>query len=799
MTFSIVSDWMILKTLKLVNWKSFENKEFDFSEGINLILGDNYSGKTSFIQAIYYGLFGEMLYDKELTAIKLRREETENATIELNFIIDGQKFRIRRNIEGKKRVNVNSYFYRINDKNEEIEEIESFSLTAKQKQESKKEFEKLEKLLKISRDFVKNINFIQEESIYLFLSNPTFAIDEDLNKILKLNYIGQLINYCDKKIKKQKDEIESLKKKKKICEEFIDKNTSTINDYNEDLKDKQKEIIVLENKIEEINNKKEILSLFENMVKIKNELNEKIEQQKKQEDSLSNDLLELQSRLEEISKLEERFDFLKKKMKIFESNKNQINTLEKEKEVVQNKLNSIEKDFNFLADRETSLKKKMSEMDLLTQEITPFVSLKNQLKNLKVKKEQYDNTLNQLDQIQNKINSLRKVIKKFKGGICPVDNETCPVADKKVNDREQNLKGLEVKELEVTSILKSLQNPEEKIQIIQNKMQDLLGKKKDIKRLNEEISNLQKEITKLKENTKERNNLLNKKANLKKRIENINVVNEKLKNEHEEYIRVEERIKDKQEIIKEIEGKKKKLEEIQSAIKDHEKIIKEKEREIENFKEAKKIIDPPQKNKLESKIKTLEAKLNEEKTEKTKISIQLEDLKKQLVNVLDPYSKVEDIYNDLETKVHELYKVLFFQEALSETLKELKERKFRQIKDHCSRMWATFKGGATLDSIGWDENYIPYVLTGGNKRNIYQLSASEKIIIYFSIRAALLANLGLNLVMVADNLLMTIMKDNKNTILELLKNTIEKTNIEQIIITGFDIPETFKCDNKIII
>ena len=378
---------MILKTLKLINWKSFENKEFNFSEGINLILGDNYSGKTSFIQAIYYGLFGEMLYDKELTAIELRREETENATIELNFIIDGQKYRIRRNIEGKKRVNVNSYFYRLNDKNEEIEEIESFSLTAKQKQESKKEFEKLEKLLKISRDFVKNINFIQEESIYLFLSNPTFAIDEDLNKILKLDYIGQLINYCDKKIKTQKVEIESLKKKKKNCEEFIDKNISTINDYNEDLKNKQKEIIVLEKKIEEINNKKELISSLENMVKLKNELNEKIEQQKKQEDSLSNELLELQSRLEEISKLGERFNFLKKKMKIFEGNKTQINILEKEKEDFQNKLNSIEKDFNFLVDRRTSLKKKTGEIDLLTQEITQFASLKNQLKNLKVKKE----------------------------------------------------------------------------------------------------------------------------------------------------------------------------------------------------------------------------------------------------------------------------------------------------------------------------------------------------------------------------------------------------------------------------
>ena len=63
-----------------------ENREFDFSDGINLILGDNYSGKTSLIQAIYYGLFGEMFYDKESTAIQLRKEDKKNATIELDII-----------------------------------------------------------------------------------------------------------------------------------------------------------------------------------------------------------------------------------------------------------------------------------------------------------------------------------------------------------------------------------------------------------------------------------------------------------------------------------------------------------------------------------------------------------------------------------------------------------------------------------------------------------------------------------------------------------------------------------------
>ena len=45
---------MIVKNIKLINFRCYENLEIEFSPGMNYIYGDNASGKTSLVEAIYY-------------------------------------------------------------------------------------------------------------------------------------------------------------------------------------------------------------------------------------------------------------------------------------------------------------------------------------------------------------------------------------------------------------------------------------------------------------------------------------------------------------------------------------------------------------------------------------------------------------------------------------------------------------------------------------------------------------------------------------------------------------------------
>lgn len=60
---------MIIKNLKLVNFRNYENETFEFSDGINIISGANAQGKTNSAEAIFYlctGYSPKATRDKQL-------------------------------------------------------------------------------------------------------------------------------------------------------------------------------------------------------------------------------------------------------------------------------------------------------------------------------------------------------------------------------------------------------------------------------------------------------------------------------------------------------------------------------------------------------------------------------------------------------------------------------------------------------------------------------------------------------------------------------------------------------------
>ena len=70
--------------IKISNWMSHSESEFDFSEGLNLIFGENGSGKSSILYAIYYALTGK----SPIKGLKIKdflRKNSEQGTIEIWF------------------------------------------------------------------------------------------------------------------------------------------------------------------------------------------------------------------------------------------------------------------------------------------------------------------------------------------------------------------------------------------------------------------------------------------------------------------------------------------------------------------------------------------------------------------------------------------------------------------------------------------------------------------------------------------------------------------------------------------
>ena len=99
---------MRIKKLKVENFRNLENLDIEFSEGVNIIYGNNAQGKTNIIESIYIFSFGKsfrankdielLKFDKEyfLSNIKIMKKDRE---LEMDFGFD--------RISNKKMIKVN--------------------------------------------------------------------------------------------------------------------------------------------------------------------------------------------------------------------------------------------------------------------------------------------------------------------------------------------------------------------------------------------------------------------------------------------------------------------------------------------------------------------------------------------------------------------------------------------------------------------------------------------------------------------------------------------------------------------
>ncbi len=94
----------MITRIKLKNWKSHLDSELSFSKGVNGLIGIMGSGKTSVMQAIAFALFGTFsgISSRRLALddlIMKKPQEKDLALIELEFVLDGKKYEVKRTIE----------------------------------------------------------------------------------------------------------------------------------------------------------------------------------------------------------------------------------------------------------------------------------------------------------------------------------------------------------------------------------------------------------------------------------------------------------------------------------------------------------------------------------------------------------------------------------------------------------------------------------------------------------------------------------------------------------------------------
>jgi exonuclease SbcC len=85
----------MIQRLRVRQWGPFDDSTIEFDEDKNVILGDNFSGKTSLVNAIFYSLSGEVLAPKAKPA-DFAKANSKDSIVELDFTINGSTYRIRR-------------------------------------------------------------------------------------------------------------------------------------------------------------------------------------------------------------------------------------------------------------------------------------------------------------------------------------------------------------------------------------------------------------------------------------------------------------------------------------------------------------------------------------------------------------------------------------------------------------------------------------------------------------------------------------------------------------------------------
>ncbi|MDD5339734.1 MAG: SMC family ATPase [Candidatus ainarchaeum sp.] len=95
----------MIKSIRLVNWRSHADTSLQFRQGTNLLVGMMGAGKSSVLEAISFAFFGTFpaLERRKMKLENILRLDESTAKITLEFEWEGQGYRIERRLERSKR------------------------------------------------------------------------------------------------------------------------------------------------------------------------------------------------------------------------------------------------------------------------------------------------------------------------------------------------------------------------------------------------------------------------------------------------------------------------------------------------------------------------------------------------------------------------------------------------------------------------------------------------------------------------------------------------------------------------
>ena len=693
---------MLIEEVRIENLFSHKDSRIKFYNGINLILGDNGSGKTSILNAIAFALFKTKPHGLKLK--DMIRIGSKEAKVLLRFRVGDKVYEIVRKIlDG-----TSSVLYEINGEDRKIIS------------RNDKEIEKrLIEILEINEDIFLNSIYIKQGEIASIIYKPPSERKKILAKILGIENIEKAYKELKYIIDKYENKKNFLKEYQKEYGKLVLENHERKKRLNDLLEKHSK----LKKRYEEILSKKERIE-----IELK-ELEEKM--------NLIIQLKELKTKLEGLNK---EITFLKDKKEFVEKNKalyERYVTLSKEYEKLSHEVSTLKERIRSLNEIRQEVIRKTSEyrkiekeikttLDILdkyfeTRNLDELKSIRNRIGDEIMKcREAKEHLIKE----QSSLEAMLKREEKFLNELKRV-KDRCPVCNSKLDEATKK-KIIEEKISTINTLREKLSALKEEITVIEFKLKELDSKRNILEKYNVDYIKL----------------LIDRKETLKKEIDNlIKTINEN----------IYEILKEKENEKRNIEDELKKLQPIYNRYISCMEILKE--RSLQS------LIN--ERNEVETKMKSLTTIVGDEKefeTKYKKLRNKYEEIENERHEIGEKISKIEGIIENerdsilkLEEKLKELKEKIEEKKALERFIRFLHrirkvfdknnlQRRIREqyiplIEDYTKYFYKKFN--IPFNDIKIDEDLNIVIFKDQGKQTMDSLSGGEKIALALSLRLAI--------------------------------------------------------------
>lgn len=444
---------MITK-IRLKNWRSHLDSEFEFSEGTNGLIGIMGSGKSSVMNALTFALFGTFpdLRQRKITlddVIMKKPKQKRIAETEVSFLLNGDKYTVFRRIgrgEGTLEASLKK-------NGKVIVSPSPIRVT-----------EQIEKILDIDYELFTRAIYSEQNELDFFLRIPKGKRKKKIDDLLGIERLEKVRKGVVKLINKSKDrrnlrkeDIQRIKERVDFTQ--IDKLKTELEQATIELKKKEERLKDCESELE----------------KIKNEIT-KLEEIRRSYEGLKEEKIRLSSRIDQISsKLQGKEDWFRFGLA----------ELKRDLEVVEEGINEI-KDLgsriSLLKEETNRIKPKLKPLDLSKLE-----------KELNELKEREEYLYKEKTKISTQIKHLEGNLEKLRGA-----KEKCPVCERELTEKikEELLKEKKSSLEELETKLKEIVSEFEEVRSERVVKEKEVKEAEKIRELEEELKEKQKQLSK---------------------------------------------------------------------------------------------------------------------------------------------------------------------------------------------------------------------------------------------------------------------------------------------------------------